>query len=356
MQPQAVKEHVIKLCNGALDDRGLSRFLRLCVRFSIAYLKMQSSKGYRILEGPGGGEAEWESVAVQALATLFRREEQGRFPQLAAYFKPLLETDPSPIDCLMALRRLIVNKTQQGLADLFAERDPEGARIRRNVQIAVQKNPQTVFRTTLRGEEIVLGAQQVNPPDTSLRLLDSILDATLYPLARARDTVPQVLEKLLTGLAEEQGLPACCTLSALTAVIKGLHQGRGVSGMRHASWPEEAWVGALDAQAIQHAVAEALDAIKGKVDSDYIRRGKLSVHDGKALKTALDALASDWAEGLEAEPFFVYLKQAMPGLAEPDYRSQYRTCFEYLVKLFRGQIDEALKDFSAIKARAGSTP
>ena len=78
------------ICTSIPSEIEMSHFIKLCIRYSLAYLNLKQNHGYRISETNLESLTEFENIAVDSIAELFQRNTTGEFLQLRKYFFPLL--------------------------------------------------------------------------------------------------------------------------------------------------------------------------------------------------------------------------------------------------------------------------
>lgn len=330
------------ICENTLSEVWFSTFIRLCIRFSVVTLKMQAQKGYRVLEVQTGDDSDWELVAIETLSELFRRDADYQFVKLQSYFKPLLEKNPTEEDCLIAVRKLIVNRTRQGLFDLFQERDPEGAKIWRNIQIAVEKNPNMQLLHRPKGQGICFIVNKQLTMKT-VQYLDGELDPIIHEIIKPKDTIPDILQQLYYYLKESGKLPAMVFMNHLVYLIKSYHHQITKSEHQGAVLPEKEYVAEFSASDLRMNIMKVLPSIYEQVDQ-YVRKNKINSQEADTFKKALSGLANDWQQGEKAKVLFCYLKNSQPELSDAYYQNHLRTKFEYMVKLFREKISQSISD------------
>ncbi|RMF69931.1 MAG: hypothetical protein D6743_01075, partial [Calditrichaeota bacterium] len=134
---------VSAICNGNYQPAELAEFVDLVQKISLSYLKYQEVIGKHIRWERNRNMGELEDLALDCVAGLFMRNESGEFIQFKKYFCQSA-ADPGEMDeheLQILLRRLVIKKTKQELSRIFKERDPEGAKIVRNIKVAIKSAP-----------------------------------------------------------------------------------------------------------------------------------------------------------------------------------------------------------------------
>jgi len=133
---------VHNICASNYSAAELTEFINMSQKIAISYLKYLEVIGRNIRPKKSEGINELEDVAIDCIAGLFMRNDKGEFTQLQRYFGPKIESDMvlNELEATSMLRRLIVKKTKQELSRIFRERDPEGAKIIRNIKVAIRSS------------------------------------------------------------------------------------------------------------------------------------------------------------------------------------------------------------------------
>jgi len=140
MDTKNLSQIVSRICSCEYSEQELLSFVNLVQKISLSYLKYQEVIGKHIRWERRQRSTELEDMAIDCVAGLFMRNENNEFVQLKRYFEPHLAKEPKPdnVELLILLRRLVIKKTKQELSRIFKERDPEGAKIIRNIRVAVK--------------------------------------------------------------------------------------------------------------------------------------------------------------------------------------------------------------------------
>ncbi len=163
MKNENLTQLVYNLCCGNYCQNELIQFINLAQKISISYLKYQETLGKRISSNTPEAELELSDLALDCIAELFARDENQHFPHLKKYYLTKFSENPHLTDeeTLILTRRLIVRKTKQELSRIFRDRDPEGAKIVRNIKVAIRlSNDLHLFREM--GKEYVYLCEEKN--------------------------------------------------------------------------------------------------------------------------------------------------------------------------------------------------
>jgi hypothetical protein len=367
LKGEEIYELLRKVVSGSFSERELIQLVNLFQEISLSYLRYLQILGRRI----GGGEpdqlSELENIALDCVAPLFRRDRQGRFVILRAYFgEDLKGYDPErPLEILADVRRLVVKKTKQELSRIFRERDPEGARLLRNIRVAVRTSKDLhIFREAgkdwlcwrrdavaelnleldaLAGDlETVHAAPRSGGLRRDLPLIPAAeLRARFLSVHSANDPVPISLRKMLEIVGESPEYQNCIPVDMAAWVMREVH-----ARLLHAHMREEARTGGpfehVQNREIGEAVA-AVDALLWEKLKRYVWRQKLPPKVAEAYRCALRDVIQDELDPHQRLSYYRQLKHYLPDLDYLEYRNRHRSIFEYLAKLGRQELAQRLR-------------
>lgn len=115
------------LCANSASEKEISMVVEFYTKICSNYLIKQKKSGKKIFNS----DRELRDIAIDCMASLFRRDDSGQFIALKKYFSR------HGVD-LVTIKKLIFKKTRQELSLIFHDRNPHGSGIIRNIRIAVQ--------------------------------------------------------------------------------------------------------------------------------------------------------------------------------------------------------------------------
>ncbi|RMF63673.1 MAG: hypothetical protein D6743_10395, partial [Calditrichaeota bacterium] len=357
-----------RICKGDYTQTELIGFVNLVQKISLSYLKYQEIIGKHIRWERRERSNELEDMAIDCVAGLFMRNEQNEFVQLKRYFEPHLAKDPPPdaVELLILLRRLVIKKTKQELSRIFKERDPEGAKIIRNIRVAV-KNAEDLGTFREMGKEyiyfrkaVLAGAACGGDSDGDFAVKDEELDHAylrkdkpVMPEKQLRlqylddynpkDHVSTSIRKMLRVVAEDERYQNCLPTDIIARLIR--HSNLEVVRSRLlAQIDESSPFDYVKLQEINEAKDKVLRKVKVKIEKQYVASGKISPEKGEIYYRTLADVLEDITHSKKIESYYRHLRKYMPHLSQRQYRREERTIFEYLGKLTKKWYREYLKD------------
>ncbi|MDZ7271350.1 MAG: hypothetical protein ONB17_07020 [candidate division KSB1 bacterium] len=344
-----------KICAGTYSSAELVQFVNLLQKAALSYLRYQELSGKRIALVRQDRE-ELEDLAMDCVAELFMRDEQGAFVQLRKYFgQKLEEIGDNDAEMMLQVRRLVVKKTKQELSRIFRERDPEGAKVVRNIKVAV-RNAKDLTSFREMGREFICFAPNghsgqardaLYPHCPPLRRTcppcpEEMLCLQFNGVNHPRDSVSASIRKLLALVDADPGYQNYLSVDVVARIIRTVRNEMfrdNVGGERHTSTPLEH----VQLEEIRLAKERAIRHIRQKLHATYLEGGKLGEEKAAIYCDALVDVLDDMVEERRPDSYFRLLKDRMPTLTQKQYRQQERTVFEYLAKVAKKEFRQQLR-------------
>jgi hypothetical protein len=352
---------VHSICAGTYCQAQLVQFINLTQKISLGYLKYQEVTGKRISGERLETEIELADLAIDCIAELFSRDDSNQFYQLKKYFEPKIEEleEVNDTEVLILIRRLIVRKTKQELSRIFRERDPEGAKIVRNIKVAIRSSEKyhifkdmgkefvfysngfTVTEELLDSEDDELSEylKKSNPP-----IPEDILQTKFIDLYNPNDSVSAAIGKMLDTV---HSLPEYKNYLSLDLVVKYLRKVKFEAYKERAKEEEHVPtpVDHIESKEIEHYIGVVMEAMWDKIESQYLHTGKLNSFKADIYNKALRDVLYDLIQKKDNSSYFRNLKFYIPNLTQQDYRQQERSVFEYLAKVAKREFRGYLKEY-----------
>lgn len=391
MDSKKLSSLIPKIVRGDYSQGELVEFINFVQKISLSYLKYQEVIGKHIRWERRRKSGELEDLAIDCVAGLFMRNDNNEFIQLRRYFGPYLDSTLSPndVELLIMLRRLVIKKTKQELSRIFKERDPEGAKIIRNIRVAV-KNATDLATFREMGREYIYVRngkyQRVAEPErmteTALRCApDRPVFAVAASTAPAGSTAPSsftveelnylrkvkptIPEKALKQQYLELYTPKDHVSTTIRKMLSVVHTDERYQNylptdvvarlIRHtnlevvrnrliAQIEDMSPLDYVRLKEIERAKQKVLQRIRQKIQNQYVASGKIDNDKGDIYYRTLADVLEDITHSKKIESYFRHLRKYMTELTQRRYRQEERTIFEYLGKLTKKWFREYLKD------------
>lgn len=359
MDKNSITQLVRDICAGTYCQAQLVEFINLTQKISLGYLKYQEIIGKRISGERMDTDVELADLAVDCIAELFSSDGNGLFPQLIRYYEPKFEefTNICDADVLILTRRLVVRKTKQELSRIFRERDPEGAKIVRNIKVAIRTSEKLQMFADL-GKEYVfykngieLQPDAIVDPDGIGEYLrrkqppipEDILHTRFIDIYSPSDSVSSSIRKLLKTVHEFNEYQNFLPIETIVKLIRRV-KFNAVKDKLSADDMVPTPLDELETKEIESYIDVVMEKVQGKICSQYLRSDKLDSQRADIYTRALRDVLNDLIQKKDNSSYFRNLRHYLPNLTQRDYRQNERSVFEYLAKVAKKEFRRHLKE------------
>jgi|GEM_PF-4356645 len=316
------------ICEKPHGRRQEDTLARLCIEMAKTHLQILERQGRRIRETQQAHE--FDSLAADCIADLFVHDAQGRLIYFVRVMKPLLSQHSNGPDLTLTLRRLITHRVQQHLTRIYRQRDPEWAKMLRNIRLLAMRHPRLKVEKTAFGTLLIFIGS--SPVDAGIRKPGLEL---VERAARQNWNSRMNLEEMLLSLFHTLSQDRFAVAVAIAEVIRMVRTYR-----RSFENPPSAPVTVLSAPIEDYfqAAQTALDEMAEVVNRSYIAKQKLTLSQGAALVAALKDYLDCLALAAEPEENFYYVKKHWNGLSAGEYHARVSTIYEYLLRQMKTKL------------------
>jgi hypothetical protein len=341
---------VSDVCYGNYSPGQLVEFINIAQKIAVSYLRYQEITGKNIRPKYDDDLVNLEDISVDCIAGLFMRNEEGEFIHLKKYFHVIIESKEKVSNelVLMMLRRLVIKKTKQELSRIFRERDPEGAKILRNIRVAIRSSMHfEVFKEM--GREFV---HLVRVPDTGAQTIlrrdvAEIPFKQLYQqfveMYSSNDSVAVMMKKMLSIVEENSDFQNYLAVDVIAANIREITFQQFNEQLQNTIDAKSPFDD-LQLKEVIKVNENILQYIHNKINNQYLSKNKIDDFKADIYKRAIYDFIQDFTNAKECDSNFRYLKKYIPNLTQQDYREKERSIFEYLVKVTKKSLRKKLKE------------
>jgi len=358
MKNNSLTQMVADICNGTYCQAQLVQFIELTKKISLGYLRYQEVIGKRISGEREETKVELEDLALDCIAELFSGDGNGNFPQLSKYYFPFLENQNICDTEILALtRRLVVRKTKQELSRIFRERDPEGAKIVRNIKVAIRSSEKLeIFRDL--GKDFVFYKNGINinkdkPIDPKIiasylrkessPIPENILHSRFIDIFSPNDSISSAIKKLLKTIYSLENYQNFLAMDIIVKLIRKAKY-EVLRDKLNADDQVPTPLDQLETQEIEGYVKIVMEKIQQKINKLYLKSGKITPSKAQIYNFALHDVLFDLLHKKDSSSYYRNLKYYLPHLTQMQYRKEERTVFEYLAKVAKKNFRNHLKE------------
>lgn len=271
-------------------------------------------------------------IALDCIADLFRRDSDGRFVELQRFSDSLSAPVEAmqPEELFLAFNSLVVRFTNAQAARNYAQIDPAGSRIHRNLRDQLRLSKKLKLVEGLSGYVIeprhadLLDHHPRIPYDLLARWLENELDREL--------SIPKVLNILNRCLMQQRRFQRSVVLFELVQILK-THTSAVMETIP--STQQTMPLDELTHHDLRIVCRDVLRYVQQKIASTYLLPGKVTKAEAQVLNLTLEHFLSDVAEyGEQRASFFEYLQRHQQ-VSQQEYENVWRTKVEYLARLAR---------------------
>ncbi len=322
-----LKVHLSKLFEENVNLNELTELIQLSrsiVQSYLGYIRISISK-LCLQQG-----LTINDLAYDCIAEAFARDAKNKFPQLENFASSLtdkLEHLPEH-EIFLAYKSFLTRIADAQLARLYAQADPAGAKIHRNIRDCVKQSSLFVLERDFRGL-VLKPKQKINEHLEEFPREE--LEKEFMSLIDHQSTTPELLELLHDVVMDQGNYRNSIPLVEVVQLFRKAFQPDIDVTDRCQIFSGEG----LTEFEIKNIRTQVEMALKEKIFLTYFAKGKLDRKESEAMFTAFEDILEDWCSGEESQPsLFYYLRQYL-SIDEETYEQTLRTKMEYLLKIAR---------------------
>ncbi|HMN49892.1 MAG TPA: hypothetical protein PKD67_12180 [Ignavibacteriaceae bacterium] len=322
------------ICENKTTRPEINHLIEQSYKIAMTYLKYRYKNLSRVFLAE---DSTLQEMAIDAIASLFERNESGEFIRIIKAFK---DWDP-PIGneetAQFFLNRLVSKSTEKYVSELLRQSDPFFSKILDSITYLIEKNcyqKKRILGTTFILEGIGEDAMRSNGignmgirnlPDSSF-----INELPISVFKSNKNVVSEIFDYIKINSNKAPAIP----LNALVMKIKSVKAGEFELADSYSNENESE---------IESITKKAMDICYEKMQKSYIEKGKVSEIEAERIKEALNKIVFDMRDGGINQGLHKYFLEQFPELNFRDYEIKYQNLFEYLFKILKKEIAEQLK-------------
>ena len=318
------------------DKKDIHLLVNHSFRIALAYLEMKlcSHKSYFLRE------EKPEDLAMDFIADLFQRDENGMLIEICAGFRDVCIEECSESDITIRLRRIVFSKVDDNIFRFNGEKDPSLKKIIRNLKLGVANLSATGKKVYL--EKGVISVAGNKPVSNKPFMPREFMQIKLCGRLTGQMLIPDILEHVADILSSQDLYKPRFPLVALGQIIRGnfvlLNRGEQNDAVKPVADRE------MLQQELEQFLEKSVVRMKEKIGEKYIRSGKVEEELlNSYFTTARTILKNDFIEESSHESQYEQLKKLRDDLDYDEFRNEHRTVLEYIVKLIRNDFLDSFK-------------
>ena len=233
---------------------------------------------------------------------------------------------------------MVLGKVNNNIIRLYSEADPALGKILRNLKLALERTQ--LFEQVSRFGETYLIPRGVKALLHLPPIREDCIREAFSRIVCVYDNIPQMLRKLHSVLSEVQEFQRAVTLVSAALLFKEVYK---------VAWEEESNGGSVEQHLPSYDIKTLIEQVCKRMSTEmhsvYVGSGRRSDEVFRCYMRALNGiLMQEFAEDSEAaETYYEHLRTAIPDLTKAAYTKEHRTTLEYLAKMAKDRMREALR-------------
>lgn len=306
----------------------IRQFVALAYRLSRSYVR--SSRNAGVIEAVVFRNQP-EDLALDLIADLFERDENGRFVRIADFYADQDVSSSSDTRLWSLTKSLVLGQINDALFALYGDADRSLSRIIRNIKRAAARIDDVVLQRRATGLVLTLSGDESHRPRITYEELECLIAPSIRNPFQLEDIIRSTCRSVLSAGRWHPEIQltqfALCLRNARVRQFMPVAE-RTTSGNRLARRD----VAGLIRRSVRHVRKEKMDF--------YVRTERLTAVEFEHVISAIELRYMAMAD-LDDRPIssnFDALTAVIPGLSESEYRDRYRNIFEYLFQLSRDHL------------------
>jgi hypothetical protein len=324
-----LKPHLIKILDRSISETELSEFVQLCRAIVQSHLDHLRSSliGLCLRQG-----LTITDLAYHCIADAFMRDESNRFPRLedfASSLRDKLNALPE-LEVFLAFKSFMSRIADAQLARLYAQSDPAGGKIHRNLRDCLKQSKLFSLEKDFRG--LVLRPLKEESLDHLEPYPAESLERDFLGRTTGTQSTLELLNILLEILVEQSEYRRSMSLVDAVQLFKKAYRYELEPLAEKNCRPP---VDGLSSFEIERMCSQVELALKEKILLTYFARGKIARKEAEAMFNAFHDMLWDWCHSGDSEASVCeYLRRHM-SVEDREYEASFRSKMEYLLKIAR---------------------
>ncbi len=324
MVPKKLLDILREVLLGNPDDLQKNHLFEILIEVSRIRIRFFSRLKYFSLERE---EISMDDIALEAVSNLLSNNEQDYLEYLRNSFKNWEPPITSEEEAEAFVSKIIDQSIYQTIAKKYAELDPLFAKILKEIKRA----DSTKYKIFSRADTEYIALKSVSEKDYfNIIPQDELifLGVQKFP---DNNYINKWIDEIFYSLSEFTDYSPVIPINSLALKIKFEFTAAQKINVNVIPDPEIQYL-------IKEGIFLSLNRIEKKLERLGHKKKKYSDRIKTIFREALTDIAYDLLEGDEIKDYYEYLKAYDKNLSMKEYRTNYRSQFEYLIRLLKNEI------------------
>lgn len=332
---ETLKVILCALSEDSLSYHQLVELVKITRGFAASYLKNYKRESIYFAANNG---IDINDLVTDSISDIFEKDSDNQLYNLRKFIESLNQpiADIESKRIFLAFYSLVVRFVSIQIARIYADFDPNGARIHRNVQEAAKKLDYIDIVKSKQGTFFILknstGASSKNyfPYDE--------FERDFLSLTNGRSGTRGLLCLIFEHLKNQNIYRQEISLTDVVKLFKSFYryEQKVVDEEEFTQLSSESKL--MEATEVEQIVNKVVENIKHKIFIDYYTKGKVNEAQALGLVETINAILYDWITlGDNGRTNFEYLSKFI-NISKEEYQTAFKSKLEYLIDITKKQL------------------
>ncbi|MEW6507326.1 MAG: hypothetical protein AB1432_06215 [Bacteroidota bacterium] len=330
-----IHQYLVAVANGSINHSQLTDLVKISRLIVQSYLINYRSNVMNLIKRNG---ITLTDLAYDCIADAFGRNKELKFYAVNQFINSLQEDVKlvQPFNLFIAFKSYLIKIANAQISKLYAQTDPIGAKILRNIKDKVKESDKLCIKKDLRGLKIEVKNFVDGNNSTDFPIEQLLIEAKRNNRIL---TTSELLEHIYSNLQNQSEYKKSVYLFDIVLLFKNYFNSEYEFNYEYS---EEKLNSKIDGNCFEEYEMQNLkqkveNFIKEKIMVNYFLKGKLNKVEAEAIYLTIKDIICDWCTGFFSNNSIYEYFNSHFILSHDLYLKKYRTKIEYLVKLARDE-------------------
>jgi hypothetical protein len=316
------------------STKSVRKLVNITYRISASYLNVKIYNGKL---NPAFFGIPLSDLAIDCIAELFKRDENGVLTEFQNKFSDIINTEPlDGIKLFSRLRSIVFNSVDRSLFKLYGTFDSSLAKFIRNIKLAVNKN-NDILLYKRNGESLLITKLHKGTNNKNFPPFD-VLRIEIMRRLKPGFTTNDFLKFLHDALIIQEEYSNSFPLTGAAILLRSIYAEKAES-------LENEFEYTFREYDLARLIGDVVSKLERRIVAKYYKKGKILREDIKFYSGLVgEILTLEFISGnLDEHSYYDLSKSRIKDLTLESYAKRYKTKIEYLAKKAKAELKESIK-------------
>lgn len=333
---QEISQSIKNICYSTISFTSLKDFINLCHKIAVVYLRSKGKDNNYYINNYG---LSLEDFALDSIAELFRKNENGVFSEFVNYFKNILEKEHIPdVELFITLRKLVFSKVNDFIFRSNKTFDPSLGKLIRNIKQSCQNHTNLEIDTFWKQKVIRLKDYNLYS-DTKPVITVELLNLEIYSSIIKANNTNSYLDIVTEFLSQQSEYKKLLYINDLGIIIRNIFSSEARTLRDNITNID------LYDDDIMKLINTTIISLNAFMKKSYIAKGKITGIDfSNYLSIIKDILVNEYLFSNDgSDSYYSHFVKYYDSFTKQEYAEAHRTRIEYLAKIAKDKMNELVK-------------